>query len=233
MICASGFNESSKNKLKEQIESGGGVYSGDLVLGKTTHLIVKEARGAKYDAAKLWKIPIVKIEWVQESLEAGYCLPEKTYLAASPTTDNQTSTPTSDDRTVRAVTSSSSAASSSAMAASMGAKGAVGSGMNKQRPPEIDISCIGGGGGEKAGINAINETEAGMRNTSMSQTMNANFSMTFSPATTTAAAVAASAPKVQTKYTDLLKELSSIGKITLTLLDGIGVSWANFLFYSP
>lgn len=237
MICASGFNETSKNKLKEQIESGGGVYSGDLVLGTTTHLIVKDPRGAKFDAAKLWKIPIVKIEWVQESLEAGYCLTEKNYLIST-SSDNQTSTPTPDERTITRIPTTTSNSNASTMLNSTGsaASSGGGAGSNKSaRPPEIDLSCIGGAAmsNERAGVNAINETE---RNTTMSQTMNPNFSMTFSPATSAAnmrngsSSSANALPKIQTKYTDLTKELATIGKISLTLFDGIGVRSLHFIF---
>ena len=90
VICASGYSDAIKKELKALIESSGGTYRGDLVCGTTTHLISNEAKGQKYDHAKMWKINIVKSTWVYDSIKANYCLPEKDY----PLPDNQTSTPT-------------------------------------------------------------------------------------------------------------------------------------------
>ena len=75
------------------IESAGGTYKGDLVCGTTTHLVINEPKGQKYDHAKIWKINIVSAAWVYDSIKEQYCLPEKKYAFA----DNQTSTPTSTD----------------------------------------------------------------------------------------------------------------------------------------
>ena len=75
------------------IESAGGTYKGDLVCGTTTHLVINEPKGQKYDHAKIWKINIVSSAWVYDSIKEQYCLPEKKYAFA----DNQTSTPTSTD----------------------------------------------------------------------------------------------------------------------------------------
>lgn len=215
IICASGFNEALKAKLKEQIESNGGTYSGDLIMGTTTHLIVKDPKGAKFDAAKLWKVPIVRVEWVQESISNGYCLPEKNFLIVSSSDSNQTSTPTIAQKAATA------ALSSTTMAAPTTSKAA------SSRPPDIDISCINSGvgvGGDKL-MAAVNDTEVGMRahNTSIG-----NFSMSFASSSPATAASTTLRPtqttsKVQTKYPDLVKELATIGKITITLFDGIGV----------
>lgn len=67
------------------------------MFGTTTHLISKEAKGAKYDHAKSWRICVVKPEWVYESIKTGYCLNEKNYQLE---TTNQTSTPT-DNRVLK------------------------------------------------------------------------------------------------------------------------------------
>jgi topoisomerase (DNA) II binding protein 1 len=68
--------------IKETMEmkSGGGTYHGALTCGITTHLIAREPKGAKYEAAKSSKIAIVKIAWLVDSVAAGYCLPESDYL---------------------------------------------------------------------------------------------------------------------------------------------------------
>jgi hypothetical protein len=117
IICASGFNEETKKRIKTQVESGGGTYCGDLTFNETTHLVLNEPKGAKFEAAKMWKILVVKSEWINDSLAAGYCLPEKEYILQ--TVDNQTSTPTGD----RVITK-----------------------QKSNVPPEIDISCIGNAG---------------------------------------------------------------------------------------
>jgi NAD-dependent DNA ligase len=91
VICASGFNEVTKNEIKQLVESEGGTYSGDLICGTTTHLISNEPKGTKYQYAKLWKINVVKSAWAYDSKKAHYCLPEKNYQLES---SNHTSTPT-------------------------------------------------------------------------------------------------------------------------------------------
>lgn len=58
--------------------------------GTTTHLVINEPKGQKYDHAKIWKINIISSAWVYDSIKEQYCLPEKKYAL----TDNQTSTPT-------------------------------------------------------------------------------------------------------------------------------------------
>ncbi|TVY83647.1 S-M checkpoint control protein rad4 [Lachnellula suecica] len=62
----------------DQIEANGAVYAGDLTR-HITHLVSFRTEGAKYKAAKSWKIQIVSIEWLQDSIERGMILDETLY----------------------------------------------------------------------------------------------------------------------------------------------------------
>jgi hypothetical protein len=204
-ISATGFDEEQKEELKNIIESNGGFYMPDLVLYKTTHLIAKEPKGQKYDHAKHWKIAIVKQDWISDSLKAAYCLKEKNYQLETP--DNQTSTPTTDTRTLK----------------------------SKLQTTISDISVIGGNNpnntttntttnssaksdkgetllvGKLMYKNKVNETG---HNTTLSTTINSSkmFSLPTTPTTTAAS-----------NNSQILKDLNSIGKIKINLFDGLGV----------
>lgn len=166
------------------VDSEGGTYRGDLVCGTTTHLVLNEPKGTKYEHAKLWKINVVKSEWIYESIKAGFCLPEKDFILIS---ENQTSTP-SESRTLPNKT---------------------------KKIPDIDLSVINHL--NNTNVNStkfVNETEnrTGL-NQSTSILLNNTTNLKNSSQLT----------KPMSNYSDLVKELSSIGKIKLTLLDGIGV----------
>ncbi|TVY35341.1 S-M checkpoint control protein [Lachnellula subtilissima] len=64
--------------IADEIEAHGAVYAGDLTKS-ITHLISFRTEGAKYEAAKSWKIRIVSIEWLRDSLERGMVLDEALY----------------------------------------------------------------------------------------------------------------------------------------------------------
>ena len=96
IICASGFSLEDKTQIKKLIEAEGGKYQGDLVCGTTTHLVINQPKGEKYNFAKLWKISIVSSKWIFDSIEAKHCLPEKSYQLE---VSANTSTPTN-NRTV-------------------------------------------------------------------------------------------------------------------------------------
>ena len=51
--------------------------------------------GDKYSHAKKWKIPCVTSSWVQDSIEAGHCLPTDNYRVDKNT---KSSTPTKQDQ---------------------------------------------------------------------------------------------------------------------------------------
>jgi len=67
-----------RQAIAEQIEANGAVYAGDLTR-HITHLVSFRTEGAKYKAAKSWKIKIVAIEWLRDSLERGMILDESLY----------------------------------------------------------------------------------------------------------------------------------------------------------
>ncbi|KAL2075597.1 hypothetical protein VTL71DRAFT_540 [Oculimacula yallundae] len=69
--------------IAEQVKANGATYEGDLTKS-ITHLISFRTEGAKYKAAKTWKLKIVSIEWVRDSLERGMILDEKLYDPALP-----------------------------------------------------------------------------------------------------------------------------------------------------
>ncbi|CAF0961216.1 unnamed protein product [Brachionus calyciflorus] len=190
VICASGYNEEVKSKIKSMVESEGGTYRGDLVCGTTTHLVLNEAKGAKYDHAKLWKIIVVKSEWIYESIKAGYCLPEKDFILE---TDNQTSTP-SESRIMASKT---------------------------KKIPDIDLSVINPLNNTNANSTKIvNETD---RNGMFMNGLNQSTSMLMNTTNSASSKNLTQNNKPMTHYSDLMKELNSIGKIKLTLLDGIGI----------
>ncbi|XP_035827275.1 DNA topoisomerase 2-binding protein 1-A isoform X2 [Aplysia californica] len=77
-VVVSGFSSSERNQLKSFVTRGGGKYSGELKMNECTHLVVKEAKGAKYEAAKNWKIRILHDKWVYD------CMDKKRYLDPEP-----------------------------------------------------------------------------------------------------------------------------------------------------
>ncbi|PVH89654.1 hypothetical protein DL98DRAFT_444295 [Cadophora sp. DSE1049] len=70
-------------EIAAQVKANGATYEGDLTKS-ITHLISFRTEGAKYKAAKTWKLKIVSIEWVRDSLERGMILDEKLYDPALP-----------------------------------------------------------------------------------------------------------------------------------------------------
>ncbi|GFO25793.1 DNA topoisomerase 2-binding protein 1 [Plakobranchus ocellatus] len=93
-ICVSGFSSSERNKMRNFVMRGGGKYSGELKMNECTHLVVKEPKGAKYEAAKTWKIRIVKDLWLYESMDKQKYIDPKPYqFNATQEKNIKTSTP--------------------------------------------------------------------------------------------------------------------------------------------
>jgi hypothetical protein len=92
----------------------------------------------------------------------------------------------------------------------------------KKKVPDIDVSVIGGT--NKNVAKCINETENGrtfMSNNSFNTTLN---SSNVSQANKNAhKPTLPPTPQPTNNYADILKDLNSIGKIKITLFDGIGV----------
>ncbi|GFS20647.1 DNA topoisomerase 2-binding protein 1 [Elysia marginata] len=99
-ICVSGFSSNQRNKMRNFVMRGGGKYSGELKMNECTHLVVKEAKGAKYEAAKNWKIRIVKDGWLYESMDKQKYLDPKPYQYNSVGQDKNVKTSTPERRSV-------------------------------------------------------------------------------------------------------------------------------------
>ncbi|KUJ22125.1 uncharacterized protein LY89DRAFT_715108 [Mollisia scopiformis] len=65
-------------EIAEQVKANGATYEGDLTK-QITHLISFRTEGAKYKAAKNWKLKIVSAEWLRDSIERGMILDERLY----------------------------------------------------------------------------------------------------------------------------------------------------------
>jgi hypothetical protein len=79
LCCLTGFDDADQRQhIIDTITANGGGYTGDLTR-KVTHLIVCKPEGRKYSAAKNWNIQTVSIEWLQDSVERGMILDEKSY----------------------------------------------------------------------------------------------------------------------------------------------------------
>lgn len=75
-----------RKKLEDDVNNNGGEYRGNLTKD-VTHLIAKEPSGAKHKYAIDWKIKIVGVEWLEQSLERGLILDEQLYSLALPPAD--------------------------------------------------------------------------------------------------------------------------------------------------
>ncbi|KAK3788086.1 hypothetical protein RRG08_009018 [Elysia crispata] len=99
-VCVSGFSSNERNKMRNFVMRGGGKYSGELKMNECTHLVVKEAKGAKYEAAKNWKIRIVKDCWLYESMDKQKYVDPKPYQYNSVGQDKNVKTSTPERRSV-------------------------------------------------------------------------------------------------------------------------------------
>lgn len=92
VICVSGLSAEERKEVSDLVVKHGGRYSGMMKVGETTHLIIKHPSGLKYAHAKKWKIQIVNVNWLTESVSKGYALDEADYRV--PETQENSSTPT-------------------------------------------------------------------------------------------------------------------------------------------
>ncbi|VDK50739.1 unnamed protein product, partial [Dibothriocephalus latus] len=79
VICVSGLSLEERKEVSKIVSVNGGRYSGEMKVGETTHLLVKSAGGVKYNFAKKWKIRIVSVRWLTDSVSKGYALDEADY----------------------------------------------------------------------------------------------------------------------------------------------------------
>lgn len=79
VICVSGLSAEERKEVSDLVLKHGGRYSGMMKIGETTHLIVKQAVGLKYSHAKKWKIQIVSVRWLVDSVSKGFAVNEEEY----------------------------------------------------------------------------------------------------------------------------------------------------------
>ncbi|EEH15750.2 hypothetical protein PABG_05837 [Paracoccidioides brasiliensis Pb03] len=78
-ICLTGFEDmNTRNHLQRTITENGGEFRRDLTKS-VTHLIARSGCGQKYKYATLWKITVVSLKWLEDSLERGMALDESLY----------------------------------------------------------------------------------------------------------------------------------------------------------
>jgi twin BRCT domain len=70
-ISVTGFSGSIRTALMHAVKAIGATYD-DSMLSTTTHLICREASGAKYEKAVEWKIRVVSMEWLFHVMQHGY-----------------------------------------------------------------------------------------------------------------------------------------------------------------
>jgi len=67
-----------RRSIQETVDANGGEYHGDLTKS-VTHLIAATPSGKKYEHALNWRMKIVALEWLEQSLERGMVLDEAYY----------------------------------------------------------------------------------------------------------------------------------------------------------
>ncbi|KAI9890417.1 MAG: hypothetical protein M1814_004203 [Vezdaea aestivalis] len=78
-ISSTGFpGLQDRQSLAEQIANNGGEYHSNLT-PESTHLIAHSPTGEKYKYAQIWKLKIVTVEWLWDSLKRGMILDEQAY----------------------------------------------------------------------------------------------------------------------------------------------------------
>ncbi|KAI4652375.1 hypothetical protein J4E93_002577 [Alternaria ventricosa] len=83
-ICLTGFDNPEQRKtIQESVDANGAEYHGDLTKS-VTHLIAAAPSGKKYEHALNWRMKIVSLEWLEQSLERGMVLDEALYNPTMP-----------------------------------------------------------------------------------------------------------------------------------------------------
>ncbi|PGH03559.1 DNA replication regulator DPB11 [Blastomyces parvus] len=78
-ICLTGFDDMNhRNSLQKTITDNGAEFRRDLTKS-VTHLIARSGDSQKYKYAMLWKITVVSLKWLEDSLERGMALDETLY----------------------------------------------------------------------------------------------------------------------------------------------------------
>jgi hypothetical protein len=80
-ICCTQISPEDRHVLQCDVEAHGAEFSADLCENKCTHLIAMEAKGDKYNAAKMWgNVHIVNTKWVGDCVQRGRWIPEQPFL---------------------------------------------------------------------------------------------------------------------------------------------------------
>ncbi|KAK2798625.1 hypothetical protein FQN50_008783 [Emmonsiellopsis sp. PD_5] len=83
-ICLTGFEDMHyRNFLQKTITENGAEFRRDLTKS-VTHLIARTGEGQKYKYATMWKITVVSMKWLEDSLERGMVLDESLYDPLTP-----------------------------------------------------------------------------------------------------------------------------------------------------
>lgn len=77
-ICFSGLSVGEKNRLAKEVTSRGAKHS-PMLSKACSHLVTVTTDSDKFRFAQEQKIPCVLPAWLEESIEAGWCLEEKRY----------------------------------------------------------------------------------------------------------------------------------------------------------
>ncbi|OJD13454.1 hypothetical protein AJ78_06088 [Emergomyces pasteurianus Ep9510] len=78
-ICLTGFDDMDhRNSIQKTITENGAEFRRDLTKS-VTHLIARSGCGQKYKYATLWKITVVSLKWLEDSVERGMALDESLY----------------------------------------------------------------------------------------------------------------------------------------------------------
>jgi hypothetical protein len=86
VATGTGFSGSSRANLRTLCSKTGIKYCGDLISGWSTHLVVNdttfndESSSKKIQVAAKWGVPIVRLQWLLDSIQEGEPLCEDTYL---------------------------------------------------------------------------------------------------------------------------------------------------------
>lgn len=96
-VCVTGLSSTERKEVQRLCEQHGATYTGQLKMNESTHLIVSEPSGQKYECARKWNVYCVSLHWLFDSIEKGFCQDESRYTVertAAKNTRPNTSTPT-------------------------------------------------------------------------------------------------------------------------------------------
>lgn len=96
-ICVTGLSSLDRKEVQRLTSIHGGQYTGQLKMNESTHLIVQEAKGQKYECARKWNVHCVSIQWFFDSIEKSFCQDESMYKTEPVPSEKilpETSTPT-------------------------------------------------------------------------------------------------------------------------------------------